>query len=174
MEEKKAFYYLIRKKTIAKQEINGEGSYYYLLKEGKWVEDTDRVVWEHLWGYDPSEPEDSPYRFGSTSILTEMEDLTKEQAIQLINRQTLDVLKKKWKSDFAAKKEAWDKNRGWPAKYVETNFSLNGIRYSLHPTDIGLTNDGWDEGFMESIQADISKDLEEYGATDICNHGFLD
>lgn len=31
-----------------------------------------------------------------------------------------------------------------------------------------------DQGFMESIQSDLGKDLEEAGATDIRNLGFLD
>ena len=35
-------------------------------------------------------------------------------------------------------------------------------------------DDCWDQGFMESIQSDLSKDLEEAGATDIRNLGFLD
>lgn len=31
-----------------------------------------------------------------------------------------------------------------------------------------------EQGFMEIIQSDIRKDLEEYGSTDIYNLGFLD
>ena len=103
-----------------------------------------------------------------------MEEISEEQAILLINQQIIDILKNKWKAAFKAKKEEWDKNPGWPAKLVETSFKLNGKSYSLYPADIGLTDDGWDQGFMESIQADIERDLEEYGATDIYNLGFLD
>ena len=91
-----------------------------------------------------------------------------------INKMILDTLKQKWKTKFEAKKKEWDKNPGWPAKNVETEFSLNGINYSLFPDDIGLTYDCWDQGFMESIQAEITKDLEELGATDIYNTGYLD
>lgn len=38
----------------------------------------------------------------------------------------------------------------------------------------GLTCDCWDQGFMETIQSDIEKDLKAYGATDIYSFGFLD
>ena len=39
---------------------------------------------------------------------------------------------------------------------------------------LGLDDDCWDQGFMESIQSDIKKDLKEYGAYDIYNFGFID
>ena len=77
-------------------------------------------------------------------------------------------------SAFVKKKAKWDKNPEWPAKYVETRFILNGAEYTLLPKDIGLTSDCWDQGFMESIQSAIKKDLEEYGAYDIYNFGFID
>ena len=103
-----------------------------------------------------------------------MEEISEEQAILLINQQIIDMMKNKWKAEFKAKKEEWDKNPGWPAKLVETCFGLNGKRYSIHPADIGLTDDGWDQGFMETIQSDLRKDLEAYGATDVYYLGFLD
>lgn len=174
MKEKNTFYYLIRDRIIAKREKNGKFYKDYFLKAGKWVEDSDCVIMDHLAGYDPCEPEDSSYRFGSTGILLEMDEISKEQAITIVNQQILDVLKSKWKAEFAEKKEEWDKKPGWPAKYVKTKFILNGVKYSLFPADIGLTHDCWDQGFMETIQADISKDLEEYGAADIRNTGFID
>ncbi len=83
-------------------------------------------------------------------------------------------MKEEWKNKFRKQKEEWDKNRGWPSKLVKTVFTLNGIEYSIKPEDIGLTNDGWDQGFMESIQGEIKKDLEKYGAVDVCNLGFID
>lgn len=94
--------------------------------------------------------------------------------ISILNQQIIDALKSKWKAEFAEKKEEWDKNPGWPAKLVKTKFVLNGVKYSLFPTDIGLTHDCWDQGFMETIQANISEDLEEHGATDIRSIGFID
>lgn len=174
MEEKKVVYYLIHDRVIAKSERGGEYSREYILRDGKWVDDSDHVIMDHLAGYDPSEPEDSPYRFGNTSVLMEMDEISLEQAIPIINQQILDALKNKWKVEFAAQKEEWDKNPGWPAKLVKTKFTLNGIKYSLFPTDIGLTHDCWDQGFMETIQSDIEKDLKLYGAAEIYNLGFLD
>ncbi len=174
MEEKEVTYLLIREKIVAKRVFSGENGKNYLFKDGKWVEDSDHVVMDHMVGYDPFEPEDSPYRFGSTDILAEMEEISWDIAVSIMNQQILELLKNNWKAEFKPRKEEWDKAPGWPAKHVETEFTLNGISYSLRPADIGLTNDGWDQGFMESIQTDIRKDLESYGATDIYNLGFID
>lgn len=174
MEEKRVAYYLIRDRVIAKRESGGDYDRDYILRDGKWVEDSDHVIMDHLVGYDPSEPEDSPYRFGSTGVLMEMDEISVEQAIPIINQQMLDSLKNIWRVEFVAQKEEWDKKPGWPAKYVKTKFTLNGIKYSLFPIDIGLTCDCWDQGFMETIQSDIEKDLKAYGATDIYSFGFLD
>jgi hypothetical protein len=38
------------------------------------------VINDHLVGYDPYEPEGSPYGFGSSGILFEMEEITEEEA----------------------------------------------------------------------------------------------
>ena len=63
----------------------------------------------------------------------------------------------------------------WPAKLVETRFVFEGENYTIKPETIGLNgSDPWDQGFLEYLQKYISKDLEEIGATDICNLGFLD
>ena len=91
-----------------------------------------------------------------------------------INQMILDTLKQKWKTKFEAKKKEWDKKPGWPAKLVETEFTLNGITYALEPNDLGLTDDCWDQGFMETIQGRMTKDLEACGAVNIYNHGFID
>ena len=90
------------------------------------------------------------------------------------DRQTVDFLKEKWKKDIVAKKAEWDKDPGWPAKLVETEFELNGIKYIIRPADIGLSDDCWDQGLMESFQSVMKKDLKEYGAVNIYNTGFLD
>ena len=155
MKEKSTSYYLIRDRIIAKREKDGKCCKDYHLRDGKWVEDTS-------------------YRFEDTGILLEMDEISEEQAISIFNQHILDVLKSKWKAEFAMKKEEWDKNPRWPAKLVKTKFILNGVQYSLFPNDIGLTYDSWDQGFMETIQSDISEDLEVYGAVDIHNIGFID
>ncbi len=63
----------------------------------------------------------------------------------------------------------------WPSKMVGTSFELEGIRYSIGPSDIGLdARDPWDQGFFESLQTEIGEDLKEAGADHIIHDGFLD
>ena len=92
----------------------------------------------------------------------------------MTDNKTIEFLKEKWKKDFLKEKEEWDRKPRWPAKYVETRFKMDGESYTRGPVDIGLTDDCWDQGFMESIQKYIRADLEQYGATDIRNLGFMD
>ncbi len=79
-----------------------------------------------------------------------------------------------WKLKFIERKMKWDQDPGWPAKFVETTFMLYGHQFSLGPTDIGLSSDGWDQGFMESVQGIMEKDLEREGAIEIHSYGFID
>lgn len=174
MKEKRVSYYLIRNRILAKRENDGKYDSDYLFRDGKWVKDFRHVIMNHLMGFDSSEPEDSPYRYGNTDILMEIDKISEEHAIPIMNQQILDFLKNKWKEEFAPKKEEWDKKPRWPAKLVKIKFSLHGVKYSLSPVDMGLMDDCWDQGFMEMIQPDISEDLEECGATDIYNIGFID
>lgn len=174
MKEKSTIYYLVWGNVVGRREKKDGHYENFLFKSGRWVEDEDHVIMDHLMGFDPSEPEDSPYRIGNGSVLFEMEEISEGTAVSLINQQILQILKEEWKNKFKAKKGEWDKNPGWPAKLVETWFTLNGEKYTIKPEDIGLTSDGWDQGFMESIQGEIEKDLESYGATDVYNLGFLD
>ena len=52
------------------------------------------------------------------------------------------------------KEEKWDKEPKWPAKLVDTVFELNGIKYTIYFSDVGLSSDPWDQRFMESIQGE--------------------
>ena len=63
---------------------------------------------------------------------------------------------------------------GWPAKNVKTTFYLKGKQYSITPESIGLSDDCWDEGYMEYLQSDIGEDLKALGAEEIRHVGFLD
>ena len=63
MKEKSTSYYLIRDRIIAKREKDEKCCKDYLLRDGKWVEDTS-------------------YRFEDTGILLEMDEISEEQAIQ--------------------------------------------------------------------------------------------
>ena len=106
--------------------------------------------------------------------ITDYEDITEEEAMKLVADQTVKFLLEKWKKELVPKKEEWDKKPGWPAKLVETTFVLNGKEYSIKAPDLGLTDDCWDQGFMETIQGDMKKDLEELGAENIYSMGFID
>lgn len=172
--KKNSTYYLVRKRMVAKREACRNRHNDYLFINGRWIPDKDHVIMDHLVGYDPCEPEDSPYRIGSTSVLLEMEEISEKKAIAIMNSQILSIMKALWRNKFKNEKAAWDKNPKWPAKLVKTTFKLHGIQYTIYPSDIGLSTDPWEQGFMESIQSNMEADLKEYGATDIFSCGFLD
>ena len=104
----------------------------------------------------------------------DIDEISEEEAVKVMNRQILDLLITKWNGEFREEKEEWDRHPGWPSKYVETIFTLNGAKLCLLPKDLGYTDNCWDQGFMETVQGRMKKDLEEYGATGILNIGFID
>lgn len=146
----------------------------YLFREGKWIPDTDHLIMDRLVGYDAYEPEDSYYKMGNMSIMDELDEISEDTAKQLMSKQTANYLKKKWSKELIPEKEKWDESPMWSAKCVETTFRLYGIDYSIRPIDIGLTYDGWEQGFMECFQETMDKDLKEYGAENIRHFGFID
>ena len=81
-------YYLIYDRIIGKSESYGNyRSKEWLFKDGEWVPDNDFVVMDHLMGYDPSEPPDSPYAIGSTDVLKEMREISEATAFELIEKE---------------------------------------------------------------------------------------
>ena len=81
-------YYLIYDRIVGKREIYSDRhSDNWLFKNGKWVPDTGFVIMDHLIGYDPSKPEDSPYRIGSTDVLMEMDEISEEEAMRLTEKE---------------------------------------------------------------------------------------
>jgi hypothetical protein len=101
-------------------------------------------------------------------------ELTEENARKWIAEQIVRGLCDKWEIDFAERKEKWYKDPGWPAKFVETTFVLGGEKWSLGTEAIGLDGDGWNQGFMETVQSDMEEDLKKVGATEIHSYGFID
>ena len=82
-------YYLICGRTVGKRERTGQyRSKDWLFRDGEWVPDTGWVISDHLIGYDPSEPPDSPYAIGSTSVLMEIDEIPETEAMDLIRRQS--------------------------------------------------------------------------------------
>ena len=67
-------YYLIRERRLGKKEDDG----YFLYKDSEWVPDTRNVILDLLMGYDPND--NTPYGFGSLSIMDEIEEISEEEA----------------------------------------------------------------------------------------------
>jgi hypothetical protein len=106
--------------------------------------------------------------------MDELKRIDYETAMQIISDTIVQNLINKWKGKYAQAKAKWDKKPGWPAKQVSTSFYLYGKRYVLKPEDFGWDKNSFDEGFMESIQKELEKDLSEAGATEIASSGELD
>lgn len=70
------YYYIKSKKLYARGENWFDN---YIYEDGKWIKDTKNIVSDRLFGYDPSEPPDSPYGFGNTDILGDIEEITEEE-----------------------------------------------------------------------------------------------
>ena len=87
MKEKNIIYYLIRERILAKREQSGKIYEDYIFKNGEWVVDERNLIMNHLDGFDPTEPEDSPYRYCSTSVMMEMDEISEEEAYKIMNQQ---------------------------------------------------------------------------------------
>ena len=76
-------YYLLYDRIIGKHDETG----YYLFRDGEWRPDTECEIMDCLYGFDPSEPSDSPYAYVSTDMLDQIKEITTEQARELLNQQ---------------------------------------------------------------------------------------
>ena len=74
-------YYLIRERRLGKAQGDG----YFLYDNGEWIADERNVIRDHLMGYDPND--DTPFGFGSLSIMDEIEEITEEEALRIMNQQ---------------------------------------------------------------------------------------
>lgn len=77
-------------------------------------QDTKNIVYDKLIGYDPSEPSDSPYAVGSTSVMDEIKQISYEEAMETLAEQIIINLINKWQEQFKSQKEEWDKKPGQP------------------------------------------------------------
>ena len=73
-------YYLIKKNIVGKVE-NGVPFVFYNYE---WTYDEKNIIFDHLYGYDDLEQEDSPYAFGSMSIMDDIKEITEEEMIKII------------------------------------------------------------------------------------------
>ncbi len=69
MTKKKTVYYLIYGKILGKQ----EDGIYYCFERNEWVLDNKILITDYLMGYDPCEPDDSPYKIGNLDIIDKIE-----------------------------------------------------------------------------------------------------
>ena len=84
-------YYLIKNRILGKREyFGGNCCKEWLYQNGEWVKDVHYVINDHLVGYDPYEPEGSPYGFGSSGILFEMEEITEEEGMAFMVKEGND------------------------------------------------------------------------------------
>lgn len=56
----------------------------YDKKADKWV-DGGMILWDNRVGFDESEPEGSPYRYGNGSCMEDIVEITKEEAEEFIS-----------------------------------------------------------------------------------------
>ena len=73
-------------KQLGKREGIGREQKDYLFENGEWKPDVMNVIMDHLAGYDPSEPICSTERFGNKGILDDIEEITEEDAKELMDR----------------------------------------------------------------------------------------
>lgn len=64
-------------------------SYYFNKKEQKWLPGGSTLN-DNRCGYDPYEPEGSPYRYGSGSCMKDIVEISKDEAEKFINKK-IDV-----------------------------------------------------------------------------------
>ena len=173
-EKKEITYFLIHEEILAKSE-KGEGHVDdYLFKDGKWIKDTDLVLMHHLAGFDPTELADSSNFTGDPDILKEINVISEEKAVSIMNPEILEILKNKWTEEAVARKNDREHWPGWFSKLVSSEFCLNGIEYTIKPEDIGLSHNGQEQAMMEIMLTKMEKDLIEYGATHIRSYGCID
>ncbi len=168
--EKNTYYRVKHNGMIAKK----SGWDYWIYENDEWVRDTESVISDMIHGYDAGEPEGSPYGFGSTSVMDEIEEISYEEAMEKIAEDIIANLIFSWRKKYRKAKQEWDENPGGPAKHADICFTLFNCRYTLVPEDFGFTKGPMDEGFMESIHKELEKDLKEAGASEIESCGFPD
>ena len=89
----KETYYLIYGRLVGKADEQG----YFLFQNGQWVADKGYVILDHLHGYDPYEPEGSPYAMYNMSIMDEMDSAIVSE------RKAADPRIKKYTAKFGKK-----------------------------------------------------------------------
>ncbi len=81
-----AYYYIEGRKMLAKGGTSYTGTKWIMEKDGSWVKDTDSIVNDYLAGFDSSEEEGSPYRFGNGAIMREIRKVSAKKFAELATK----------------------------------------------------------------------------------------
>lgn len=163
-------YYLLKDSGLVARR---SGFTCWIYRNFRWNRDTENKVMDKLMGFDPSEPADSPYAFGSTSVMDDVEEISYQEAMDIIGEQIISNLIHRWSRKFRKRKEKWDQNPGFSAGQAETCFCLFSVRYTLRPEDLEFEKGPEDGGFMASIRKELEADLAAAGAAEIASSGYL-
>lgn len=168
---KETRYYLMNT-TVGRRIIEDDVICDNLFREGRWAPDWMFILRRSL-AFARLREEGKAVNSGwDDGMGPGVRELTEREAMELITDQTMDFLIAKWKKEYAEDKREWDIRPQWFAKFVTTEFILNGVKRKLTVDELGL--DRYYEGFFESIQHLLEKDLEAYGAVITASYGFLD
>ena len=78
-------------KTLYVETDNQTASLRFDKKKKEWVSGGTRL-WDNRVGFDESEPEDSPYRYGNGSCMEEITEITKKEAEKFISMSIDEVI----------------------------------------------------------------------------------
>lgn len=81
-DNKPRYYYIKHLDVLGKKQNYG----YYIYSDGKWVDDIECLIPDRLYGYDPYEPYDSPYKMGNLDKMREIEAITEEEAQHIMEK----------------------------------------------------------------------------------------
>ena len=175
MLEDNATYYMLGTSLIGKREKDKPESD-KIFGYDKWVDDEVGLIKRLLAGEDLTKQtlEDTDPEF-LVWLNNSIKEIDRETAMEYITRQTIAYLKEfVWKETLAAKKEEWEKDPLWYAKYVHVDFVMNGIECSLYPSDLPFDSITSRDGFMEYVMSDICNDIKERGGHIIQTYGMSD
>ena len=159
-------YYLLNDKGLLAKGLYFD-NWIYDFEHREWVKDKKCIISDALMGYDPGEPEGSPYGIGSTSVMDEVKHISYETAMQIISDMIVQDLLENWHFKYEGAKAEWDATSRKHAKPVVLTFCLFGTLYTIKPKDFGWKEGPSDDGFLKSIQKELKKDLKKAGAIDI-------
>lgn len=143
-------YYLLKNNVVAVR-TDGEVDTDFIFSNGAWAKDRQGILFECL-------------NDGDNEL-----EISENKAMEMITDQALSALIGLWKNKYDKDYKEWESAPKWWAKFVETDFVMNGCNRSLVPKDFG-----WSDGFFESVQSQIEADLIEHGAVITGSYGMVD